>query len=813
MASSGSPNHDEEGLQQLIKRAACFRAKYRCGVTATFMPLQCLGIHQKNRSGVFPQYKRCQSLMKNVLGDGFSKETAWHQGVCVEEIPQEQQPTGYVTMHQWNKDCSARHPELEGFLRGPDQVTHGTLSRSHLTLILKVFRNQQRSWPWPDKYKDFVMSNNGLDMIALRDFDADLADVLSQGLKMEVLSWKLSLEEPQGCSQISQALNMGNEIALATSEATALATLSETVTFAIKNSQMTHRAAMTVAFEAVKQSVALELKEFVSRESFVDMFEYVMNMGANMSPFIPKLVDFTSIWVNSETHRLPLIAFKEANKIPNDYPLIKLAIIQRAYMMRPNSQGFVPVPEASWGRVTKPYLHKLDQLLKYWDVELRKSIASMDAKFDQYVTASAATNAAAAFIKYVPIPASRKEGGNVELEMLKVTLEDYEKVIKHLTDGGLPHPGPPPDDAKWIDYAVAQKHVKEEEEKAKQAAEMRPPVAKDEPLLAKCIQYDADGKPLDEQDAIVKTNTETSKVEIPWSPWLRSATGRDMDIERALTSTIYFVLHSLHTSPALVNAPIQILLNETTKKFTALATRDIEVNELQLPPCAPGAGSKLHKEATKPSGIAIQIAESSVQMTDDRKRRLTMKTPEGATPSTTIKTVTHTYFVFPDTKLPSWETLWDDTAVAADRRCLRAMKPLDGKEIMHPFWLVPRMTEKDLRAHNEDAKGTSRAMFNLAFDTIQCGAVATGCMMAKKTNIAWTVDVPIITNNTAIKKGEELILRISPPEKKEKDPKVETWKNGAKRSAAADGGGHTKKPNNTAKDIAGLGERNLTLKI
>jgi len=49
----------------------------------------------------------------------------------------------------------------------------------------------------------------------------------------------------------------------------------------------------------VKESVAAELREFVNKEAYVDIFEYVMNMGANTAPFILKLVDFTSVWVNS----------------------------------------------------------------------------------------------------------------------------------------------------------------------------------------------------------------------------------------------------------------------------------------------------------------------------------------------------------------------------------------------------------------------------------------------------------------------------------------------------------------------------------
>jgi len=269
----GSPKIDKVDTEKLIKIAGCLRAKYRVSNAPVLMPLQCLGIHQKNRSGVFPQFQRCQSLMLKIFSGGFSKETAWHQGVCVEEIPAEHQPPGYVNLHDWNKDRCSRHMALAGFLRNPDHVTHGTLSRSHLTLILKLLKNQQREWPWPEKYKELIMSKNGLDMAALREMDGDLADVLTQGLLLEVLSWKLPQEEPQGCAQISQALNMGNEIALATSEATALATLSETVTFALTNSNMTHKMARTVAYDAVKQSVVAELKEFVTREAFVDMFE------------------------------------------------------------------------------------------------------------------------------------------------------------------------------------------------------------------------------------------------------------------------------------------------------------------------------------------------------------------------------------------------------------------------------------------------------------------------------------------------------------------------------------------------------------
>ena len=82
---------------------------------------------------------------------------------------------------------------------------------------------------------------------------------------MEVLSYQIILEDKEALSLISQALNLGNDIALATAESTAIAMLSETVSFAIKNSNLSNHAARTLAFKAVKESVSTELANFVSR--------------------------------------------------------------------------------------------------------------------------------------------------------------------------------------------------------------------------------------------------------------------------------------------------------------------------------------------------------------------------------------------------------------------------------------------------------------------------------------------------------------------------------------------------------------------
>ena len=53
---------------------------------------------------------------------------------------------------------------------------------------------------------------------------------MKEGLKMEVLSYKITLEEPKGCGIISCALNKGHEAVLRTTELTALKCLAGEVT-------------------------------------------------------------------------------------------------------------------------------------------------------------------------------------------------------------------------------------------------------------------------------------------------------------------------------------------------------------------------------------------------------------------------------------------------------------------------------------------------------------------------------------------------------------------------------------------------------
>ena len=133
--------------------------------------------------------------------------------------------------------------------------------------------------------------------------DDNLRKLLKDGVFMEVLSWKMYVEEPSACSLISQALNHSQQVALKTSELTALAVLTGAV-----GRELETAVAGKVVFETVKEKVQAELHEYVDTDGFIDLFEFVVNMGANKSSFVAFLLDFGSQFVNAKQRQLSLAA-------------------------------------------------------------------------------------------------------------------------------------------------------------------------------------------------------------------------------------------------------------------------------------------------------------------------------------------------------------------------------------------------------------------------------------------------------------------------------------------------------------------------
>ena len=77
-----------------VTAAMAWRVKYRKTtsdgkVLRVKLPVGGLGVHSKNRGGVYPAGVRCKSLCEETFDVGFSKEEINHAGVSVEETPAE----------------------------------------------------------------------------------------------------------------------------------------------------------------------------------------------------------------------------------------------------------------------------------------------------------------------------------------------------------------------------------------------------------------------------------------------------------------------------------------------------------------------------------------------------------------------------------------------------------------------------------------------------------------------------------------------------------------------------------------------------
>jgi hypothetical protein len=167
-------------------------------------------------------------------------------------------------------------------------------------------------------------------MNAVAAKDQNFQELVQTGLRMEVLSWKILVEEPGACSLISQALSKSNTLALRTSEITALAAAAGAVAIVQAEKEI------SLSFEAVKERVRDELDIWVLDPEFIDLFEFVVTMGGQTAGFIAEPLEFAATFVDSKQRQLRLSAFAMVNKMLAQTPRSKIAVLMRAYRKPPN---------------------------------------------------------------------------------------------------------------------------------------------------------------------------------------------------------------------------------------------------------------------------------------------------------------------------------------------------------------------------------------------------------------------------------------------------------------------------------------------
>ena len=215
----------------LMTAAMAYRVKYRID-PKNFrhdLAIRHLGTHKKNRGTVYPSGLRCKTLTVQVLSSGFLKEEVNHACIAVEEAPPEVWPKGYESASNYNsRKCS-----LDGILstcyQPPyDKVSHSLLSHNHIMLILRAFLTEA-SWNLEELegVMKFCDAEGKLSITAVAAYPngKELAEMVVEGIRCEVLSYKMDLEEEKAATLISEALNHPNTLAMRQSELSAVAIL------------------------------------------------------------------------------------------------------------------------------------------------------------------------------------------------------------------------------------------------------------------------------------------------------------------------------------------------------------------------------------------------------------------------------------------------------------------------------------------------------------------------------------------------------------------------------------------------------------
>ena len=106
-------------------------------------PIGQIGVHRKNRAGVYPAGLRCQSLCTKVVPNGWQKEEATRRLLAVEEPPVERIrdfPADYVSSARYNADKCKRDKLLATCFDQPyDDVRASLLAHNHTILIVRAF--------------------------------------------------------------------------------------------------------------------------------------------------------------------------------------------------------------------------------------------------------------------------------------------------------------------------------------------------------------------------------------------------------------------------------------------------------------------------------------------------------------------------------------------------------------------------------------------------------------------------------------------------------------------------------------------------
>ena len=747
------------------------RSKYRLpgDEGCQFIPLRLLGVHPDNRAGQYPSPYRVVNLLCQILRTGFNANEANHEGVVVQELPVEyhdeykrKHGSAYQPLRRYNLDRTKGVSELKPAFSEEAPVTYGTLSHSTLTVGLLCLLNEAE-WPTADEKEAADLTrfrkpgSVAWDLKALKAGDINLRQVLEHGIRFEVLSWRVLLEEAEGtCSKISHALNLAQAVAMNTHELECLSKMLKTVQSELAASKVANR----VDWMKVKAVVDAQMPGAMEESEQLEMFTFVINTGAATTGHAQALLDFGRRFVDHSKRRLAPQAFAAVNALAEELPRSKVALLMRSYHKTPN-KGICPPPEPTWAKLKVDHMVRLEELLAHFSSTLGPAVAGLGEGPAALLLANVVMEATEAMFTHSKPADDRAD--RAKQEMLRRTAKYYEQVKAHAESKTPPSTLPTPKHA-WMDWS-----------KVAAAAAAAAAAEKVQPVV---LQFDADGRPTTQQMASSDAAADDLLV-LPVQAWQRSSMARGLNVQHWHESVLACALAQHHSHEKSVDLPVQVLCDPRGQKFWAVATRDLDAGALQLPLCAPLA-KRLSTQAASDRAVKVSV---------QRKRPDDQADPEPTE-----------YWLAPDWKPPVPRLLADDSQEGSPGESQRSLEAtavgaggapaaaeaqqykwvFDGGESIHFFWAVERMTADELMRKRAE-KGCEAWAFNMALeDRVHKVLALGGVNLGSEPQVAF-VSLPVMTNSARVRKGDRLLLQIV---KQEKAPrKVVAWKEAVKAQA------------------------------
>ena len=730
------------------------------------IPVNMLGPHPENRTGVFPNSGRVRQLACEIIALGFSQAEADFEGVCVKEYSAKQlkERPDYKSYAQ-NVAEKAKGCIKEVYQQSDEDILYGTLSHTHLSVILRAIE-QGVKWEIPvddlttdqlSVLEPFKEKDTGLLMMsAVAERDPVAKKLVTEGLLMDVLEARIMHEAPGGCAQIAATLNKPQAFAMRMTELEVMKILSQEI---IKRSEDGE-----VTFQAVMEAAGKKMGPWVSDPDFVDFFNFILNLGAEGGPHIATLINFVEGKVNSSKRALRLAAFVTVGQLKTSFPRVKVALIMRAYRLPPRkamvgAPGWCPEPEAAWKKASlEPQLRLMEDVFHLHYVALRTSIVNLLGGFTDEVQ-DTPKNAAAvdelltnvsilcagqmASVAKMSAPTRPKTQeallqGCQAAYKTKLAGDDVTKLmgmVKALSDFA------------WFDFATLPADTK---------AEAKAAVAAQAAAKPRVITFNAEtGAPENEQATVAKEEKKGDWLQLPLTEWLTAPPARTMGKKEAYMGAVVQVLREKHVAICEMadqyeedDFPMAIFQHTTSRHIKVITKAAVAAGKLEVWPCVPHS-CKVHSDSVHPHKVLVQVWDTA---------------SEGRAKSS--------FYLNPEFTIPEGTTAHD---VDKSDPLQRVWK-WAGKESMHPFWGVTRLTGDELAKRNVAQKDAPRLRFNVDLDRRELKMV--------KCSRVITISIPVMTNTAELEKGEELVMEVQPIKRKEKVS--QDWTTQAKKNIKKD---------------------------